>query len=186
MNGESERDRRGVLSLPDSTRSNGGHEIAVALLTGGGDRPYALGQATELISKRASLDLIGSDDLDCPEFHGKPGVRFLNLRGDQNPDATLGRKVFRVAKYYASLIRYAATAKPKIFHILWNNKFELFDRTLLMLFYRLLGKRIVLTLHNVNARRRDSKDTRLNRLTLQIQYHLADHILVHTEKMKSE
>ena len=53
--------------------------------------------------------------------------------------------------YYAKLIRYAATAKPKIFHILWNNKFELFDRTVLMLYYRLLGKRIVLTAHNVNA-----------------------------------
>ena len=88
--------------------------------------------------------------------------------------------------YYAKLIRYAATAKPRIFHILWNNKFEFFDRTLLMLYYRLLGKRIVLTLHNVNAGRRDSKDTRLNRLTLRIQYRLADHIFVHTEKMKLE
>ena len=68
--------------------------------------------------------------------------------------------------YYAKLIRYAATAKPRIFHILWNNKFEFFDRTLLMLYYRLLGKKIVLTVHNVNAGRRDSKDTRLNRLTL--------------------
>ncbi len=88
--------------------------------------------------------------------------------------------------YYAKLIRYAATAKPRIFHILWNNKFELFDRTLLMLYYKLLGKKIVFTVHNVNAGRRDSKDTRLNRLTLRIQYRLADHIFVHTEKMKRE
>ncbi len=161
-------------------------EISVALLTGGGDKPYAFGLATELISKRASLDLIGSDDLDCAEFHGRPEVNFLNLRGDQNPGATLGRKVSRVAKYYVRLISYAATAKPKIFHILWNNKFELFDRTGLTLFYRLLGKKVVLTLHNVNARRRDSRDTRLNRFTLRIQYHLADHIFVHTEKMKLE
>ena len=88
--------------------------------------------------------------------------------------------------YYARLIRYAATAKPRIFHILWNNKFESFDRTLLMLYYKVLGKKIVLTVHNVNAGRRDSKDTRLNRLTLRIQYRLADHIFVHTEKMKRE
>ena len=88
--------------------------------------------------------------------------------------------------YYAKLIRYAATAKPRIFHILWNNKFESFDRTLLMLYYRFLGKKIVLTAHNVNAGRRDSKDTLLNRLTLRIQYRLADHIFVHTEKMKRE
>jgi D-inositol-3-phosphate glycosyltransferase len=161
-------------------------EIAVALLTGGIDRPYTFGLAMELISKGATLDVIGSDDLDCPEFHGKSGVNFLNLRGDQRPDASFVRKVYRISTYYVRLIRYAATAKPRIFHILWNNKFQLFDRTLLTLFYRLRGKKIVLTVHNVNASRRDSRDTHLNRLTLRIQYRLADHIFVHTERMKVE
>jgi glycosyltransferase involved in cell wall biosynthesis len=159
---------------------------AVALLTGGGDRPYVFGLATELISKGAALDLIGSDDLDCPEFHDKPGVNFLNLRGDQRTDVNFVRKVSRLSTYYAKLIRYAATAKPTIFHILWNNKFLSFDRTLLTLYYRFLRKRIVLTVHNVNIGRRDSKDTLLNRLTLRIQYRLADHIFVHSEKMKLE
>jgi D-inositol-3-phosphate glycosyltransferase len=162
------------------------HEIAVALLTGGADRPYAFGLATALIPKGAALDLIGSDELDCPEFRGKPGVNFLNLRGNQQPDTSFVRKVSRVLLYYAKLIRYAATAKPRIFHILWNNKFEAFDRTLLTLYYKLLGKRIVLTAHNVNAGTRDSNDTSLNRLTLRIQYRLADAIFVHTEKMKLE
>ena len=41
------------------------------------------------ISKGAVLDLIGSDELDCPEFHGKPGLNFLNLRGDQRSDVSL-------------------------------------------------------------------------------------------------
>ncbi|HVS88098.1 MAG TPA: glycosyltransferase family 4 protein [Candidatus Acidoferrum sp.] len=161
-------------------------EIAVALLTGGIDRPYTFGLAMELISKGAALDVIGSDELDFPEFRDKPGMNFLNLQGSQRADVSLVRKVFRLSMYYAKLIRYGATAKPKIFHILWNNKFELFDRTLLTLFYRLRGKRIVLTVHNVNAGRRDSKDTHLNRLTLRIQYRLADHIFVHTERMKLE
>lgn len=161
-------------------------EIAVALLTGGGDRPYAYGIATALISKGASLDLIGSDELDFPEFHGKPNVNFLNLRGDQSPNVPLPQKAFRVLRYYVRLIRYAATARPRIFHILWNNKFEFFDRTLLMLYYRLLGKKVALTLHNVNTARRDSRDSLLNRLTLRIQYRLAGHIFVHTNKMKHE
>jgi D-inositol-3-phosphate glycosyltransferase len=172
--------------LPNLTVSDKTPEIAVALLTGGGDRPYAFGLATELISKGAALDVIGSDDLDCPEFHGKPGVNFMNLRGNQRPDVSLVRKVFRLLMYYAKLICYAATAKPRIFHILWNNKLEAFDRTLLMLYYRVLGKRIILTVHNVNASRRDSKDTPLNRLTLRVQYRLADHIFVHTEQMKRD
>jgi glycosyltransferase involved in cell wall biosynthesis len=172
--------------LPDSATSGVAHKIAVALLTGGSDRPYVFGLATELLSKGAALDLIGSDELDGPEFRDKPGLSFFNLRGNLRPDAGFLSKVSRVSKYYFRLIRYAATAKPKIFHILWNNKFETLDRTLLMLYYRFLGKSTVLTAHNVNKDRRDSKDTLLNRLTLRIQYRLADHIFVHTEKMKLE
>ena len=166
--------------------SDGVSGLAVAVLTGGGDRPYAFGLITELISKRAALDVIAGNDLDCPEFHGKPQVNFLNLRGNQRTDVSFVRKVFRVSLYYFKLIRYAATAKPKIFHILWNNKFEAFDRTLLMLYYKFLGKRIAFTAHNVNAGKRDSRDALLNRLTLRIQYRLTDQIFVHTEKMKRE
>jgi D-inositol-3-phosphate glycosyltransferase len=173
------------LSIAD-LQSSVQNRLAVALLTGGADKPYAFGLATALMSQGAALDLIGNDELDCPEFHGTPGVNFFNLRGDQQSNATLTRKAFRVLIYYTRLLRYAATAKPKIFHILWNNKFESFDRTLLMLYYKLLGKTIILTLHNVNAGRRDSKDTPLNRLTLRIQYRLADHMFVHTERMKGE
>lgn len=161
-------------------------EITVALLTGGSDRPYVFGLTKTLASKGATLDLIGSDELDEPKFRDHPGVRFLNLRGSQRIDAPFFSKISRIVLYYAKLIGYAATAKPKVFHILWNNKFEFVDRTLLMLYYRLLGKKVVLTAHNVNAARRDSNDTRLNRVTLRIQYRLAQHIFVHTDKMKGE
>jgi D-inositol-3-phosphate glycosyltransferase len=160
--------------------------IAVSLLTGGSDKPYVFGITTELLSKGAVLDVIGSDELDGPEFHGKPGLNFFNLRGDQGQDASFSAKVLRILKYYAALMLYAAKSKPRIFHILWNNKFETFDRTLLTLYYKLLGKKVVLTAHNVNFAKRDSRDSILNRLTLRIQYRLADHIFVHTEKMKSE
>lgn len=130
--------------------------------------------------------MVGSDELDCPDIHSHPAVNFLNLRGSQRSDVSFVRKLFRISTYYAKLIRYAAIARPRVFHILWNNKFESFDRTLLTLYYKLLGKRIVLTAHNVNTQRRDSMDTRFNRITLGIQYRLADHIFVHTPKMKRE
>jgi glycosyltransferase involved in cell wall biosynthesis len=161
-------------------------KIQVALLTGGGDRPYAYGLAMELISRGVGLDLIGSDDLDFPEFRERAELNFLNLRGSQQPDASLASKIRRIFLFYARLFRYVRAAKPKIFHILWNNKFQFFDRTLLMLYYRLLGKKIILTVHNVNTSRRDSKDNALNRQTLRFQYQLADHIFVHTKEMKLE
>lgn len=160
--------------------------LKVALLTGGGDKPYALSLAAALTSQDISLDFIGSDDLSVPELLDDPRVNFLNLRGDQRPEASPLAKVVRVLSYYAKLIVYATTARPKLFHILWNNKFQIFDRTLLMLYYKLLGKTIAFTAHNVNAGKRDSNDSWLNRLSLKVQYSLSDHIFVHTNGMKSE
>jgi D-inositol-3-phosphate glycosyltransferase len=169
-------------SAPNSQLSN----PRIALLTGGGDKPYALGMAAALTAVGIQVDFIGSDDLKVPALLSNPLVNFLNLRGDQRPDASPIAKVLRVLKYYARLIGYAAKAKPNLFHILWNNKFQLLDCTVLMLYYRLLGKKIVFTAHNVNAAKRDSRDSWLNRVSLKIQYRLSNHIFVHTEAMKSE
>ena len=158
----------------------------IALLTAGRDKPYALGLAAALANAGTSLDFIGSDEVDGPELHASPLIRFLNLRGDQTVNASLPRKIARVLAYYYRLLGYALTARPKVFHILWNNKFELFDRTALMLIYKLLGKKIVFTAHNVNAAARDGGDSWLNRATLKFQYRRCDRIFVHTKKMKEE
>lgn len=160
-------------------------EMEVALLTGGFDKPYVLGLSRALTSRNVHLEVIGSDHIDCPEMHTTANLNFLNLRGSKD-EATLARKLRRVLIYYARLLRYASTAKPRLFHILWNNKFQFFDRTLLMLYYKLCGKKILFTAHNVNAGKRDSNDSWINRLTLRVQYKLADHIFVHTDKMMDE
>jgi len=160
-------------------------EISTALLTGGKDRPYALGLARALAGQNVYLDVVGSDEVDSPEMHATPRLNFLNLHGSMRPTG-LGKKIARVLVCYLRLALYAATASPKVLHILWNNNFELFDRTLLMLYYRLLGKKIAITAHNINAGQRDSADSTLNRLTLRIQYQLVHHIFVHTHKMKRQ
>lgn len=158
----------------------------ISIITAGKDKHYSTGLAVALLSAGAKFDFIGSDEVDAPELHGNPRVNFFNLRGDQSINAGFVKKMTRVLAYYGRLMRYALTARPRIFHILWNNKFEWFDRTFLMLYYRLLGKRIVFTAHNINAGARDDSDSFLNRLTLKIQYRLCAHIFVHTRKMKDE
>ena len=160
--------------------------IQVALLTGGNDRPYALGLASALVTQDIFMDFIASDALDAPELHSTPLVNFLNLRGDQRENVSFGRKMARLLNYYGRLLWYVAFSRPPILHILWNNKFELIDRVVLMLYYKLLRKRIVFTAHNVNAAKRDGRDSLLNRLSLKFQYWMSDHIFVHTERMKCE
>src|SRR5438270_2514942 len=70
--------------------------IRAALLTGGGDKPYALGLASALLGQGISLDFIGSDEVNSPELHNNPRVAFLNLRGEQNRNAGALRKLQRV------------------------------------------------------------------------------------------
>ena len=161
-------------------------EIEVGLLTGCQDRPYAFELAMTLVSKGVRLEVIGSDEIDSPELHTTPNLRFLNLRGNQRENVNVITKLARLLTYYAQLILYATSTKAQVLHILWNNKFEAFDRTILMLYYKLLGKKVTLTAHNVNQAKRDSKDSMLNRTTLRVQYGLCDHIFVHTQKMKNE
>jgi glycosyltransferase involved in cell wall biosynthesis len=170
--------RPAAQSAPDALKA--------ALLTGGGDRHYAFGLAMGLVSRGVTLDLIGGDEVDSPEMRTTRNLNYYNLRQNGQRNAGYVAKIWRVLSYYGRLIRYAATAKPEVFHILWNNKFESFDRTLLMLYYRMLGKKIVLTAHNVNAGVRDATDTWLNFQTLRAQYRLADHVFVHTEQMKRD
>jgi glycosyltransferase involved in cell wall biosynthesis len=155
-------------------------------LTGGADKHYTFGLVAELSARGVQVDIVGSDELDDPSFHRPGSVKFLNLRGNQDPRAGTLRKFLRVTTYYLRLLRYAAKAEPPIFHILWNNRFEYFDRTLLLLYYKLMGKRLAFTAHNVNAGQRDSTDSLLNRLTLRAQYRLVDHVFVHTTKMKED
>ena len=175
-----------VMSGPRVGLDHAAAALRVAILTGGGDRPYALGLAATLIAQGIAFDFIASDELEDPALRTNPFVRFFNLRREMRSNVSVVRKALRVSLYYWRLIVYAATAKPKLFHILWNNKFVILDRTLLMLYYRALGKRIAFTVHNVNAGWRDRNDTFLNRLTLRIQYHLCNHLFVHTEQMKQE
>lgn len=162
------------------------HSIHIALFTGGVDKPYAVGLATSLADNNVLLDVIGSDELECPELTDSANVAFLNYRGHQGPD-TFRAKTKRLLRYYYRIFRYIATSDATIFHILWHTrKLLYFDRTLLLLYIKLCGKQIAFTAHNVNAARRDGTDSLLNRLTLQFQYAFMDQIFVHTDRMKAE
>lgn len=170
----------------DQTKGSSRQEPHVTLLTGGIDRHYAFGLAMALSSNGAYVDVIGSDDVDSPELRTAPRLNFLNLQGSRQPGVSLVQRIVRLLVFYARLCRYAFLAKPRIFHILWNNRLTYIDRTLLMAYYKLLGKKVAFTAHNVNAAERDGNDSLLNRLTLKMQYRLTDHIFVHTERMRAE
>ena len=158
--------------------------MKITLLTGGSDRPYAFGIVTTLVSAGISVDFIGSDEHIADEVLNNPRINFLNLRGDTDSNAPIKQKMSRILNYYLNILKYTATTDTKLFHILWANRFIIVDRLLINLYYKLFGKKLVLTAHNVNDKQRDGGDNRFNRWTLRCFYALMDHIFVHTEKMK--
>ena len=160
--------------------------MRVALLTGGNDKPYALGLLGALVSQDISVDFIGDDDMGIAEIVADKRVNFLNYCGNQSSMASTSRKIIRVLNYYARLIGYASKSGSEIFHILWFNKFVWFDMFLLNSYYKVLRKKLVYTAHNVDERERDGGNNFLSRVSLWVFYRMVDHIFVHTLKMKRQ
>lgn len=173
------------MTSNSSKLNNGLSSSAVALLTGGVDRHYVCALGKALAASGLALDLVGTDEM-VSEMSGFGNVKVLALYTTHRPDRSLLQKLVSYIGVYSRLIRYAATSASRVFHIFWEYKFPFIDRTFLLLYYKILGKRIALTAHNVNRAERDGVDSFWNRLTLRIQYRLVDHIFVHTKGMKDQ
>lgn len=158
--------------------------MRISLLTGSVDPHYQLDLVQGLVAAGVTVEMVGNDIMEQSPVINHPSITFYNLRGNQNTEAPIITKFFRVAKYYFKLIFYCTTTKSSTLHIQWPSKFVFFDRTLLNLYFKLLGKKLVFTAHNVNAGKRDGNDTTLNRISLKIMYMLMDHIIVHTSRSK--
>ncbi len=160
--------------------------MKIALLTAGKDQHYALGLLGALQVKPVHIEFIGSDVMATSEVVRTGHIDFYNLVGNQDSDTSISQKVLRVLQYYARLIIYAARTDAKLFHILWFRKFPYIERTLLNVYLKTLGKKIVFTAHNVDDQERNGKTNLFNKISLMFLYNIVDNILVHTPKMKLE
>lgn len=161
--------------------------MKVALLTGGKDAPYARGLLRELAARGLEVAVVGNDELAGCEEVRLPRVELHNLVGSQDPGDALPAKVWRVVRYYARLLVFAARTDARLFHILWFRKFPRIERTLFTVYFKLLGKKLVFTAHNIDDEARDGRRRAVaNRLSLRLLYGAVDHVFVHTPKMKRE
>src|SRR5258708_855327 len=161
-------------------------DMKVALLTAGQDQHYALGLLGTLQGKPVHIEFIGNDVMATSEVVKTGRVNFYNLVGNQDSNTSIRQKALRILQYYARLIRYAAHTDVKLFHILWFRKFPYIERTLLNAYFKILGKKLVFTAHNVDDQARDGKTRLSNKISLRFLYNIVDHILVHTTKMQLE
>ena len=156
------------------------------MLTGGNDPPYVLPLVSSLSKNGIKIDLLGNDEMKKDFILANPNIAFYNFYGNHIPSSTPIKKITRVLKVYLQLFLYATKTKSKLFHIQWLNKFVVFDSFILNMYYKILGKKLVHTAHNINAGERDGNDSLLNRLAIRFLYSSMNHIFVHTNKMKSQ
>jgi D-inositol-3-phosphate glycosyltransferase len=160
--------------------------MRVSILNAGEQTDYLYG----IVSGLSSIPTLDIEVVDSDNAVGVidvlPNVTLFNLRGDNlSPQSSL-TKAWRIGRYYLRLLLYTARTSSEIFHIQWENSFAVIDRTLLLLYYKMFGKKIVFTAHNIYKEERDGRASPLRRFSLWLLYHLVDHIVVHTAKMKEE
>ena len=160
--------------------------MKITIIYSGVENSYLIGLVSGLSkSPDLSIDVIDSDK-SIGKFDKFRNVTFYNYRGSLDPSSNKLAKIKRILKYYWKLIVYAYKSDSKLLHIQWMNKFRYFDRTLLNLYYKSMGKKVVYTAHNINAKKRNNKDNFFNRLSLKAHYNIVDHIIVHNNRMKIE
>ena len=160
--------------------------MRVSILNAGEETDYLYG----LVSSLAREDDMEIEVVDANRSIGVidriPGIKLFPIRGDNLSPQSFFMKILRIGRYYIRLFRYAAATRSDVFHIQWDNSLFLFDRTLLLLYYKILGKKIVYTAHNVDKNRRDGHSQFFDAFSLKMIYSIADAVIVHTEPMKKE
>src|SRR5271155_4497788 len=138
----------------------------VTLITGGVDRHYSCALAKAIASSGIPVDVLGSTDMGSCEMCSLSNLKLRTLYGTYRSGGGPLQKLLLYIGVYLRLICHAANSPSPVFHILWDYKCLSFDRTLLLLYYKLLGKKVAFTAHNVNREERDGLDSVWNRMTL--------------------
>lgn len=160
--------------------------MKIALLTGGQDPPYAQGLLRQLLARGVDVACVGSDELAGYRPEAGGSLEFHNLVGSQESTSLIG-KIWRVLRYYGRIVVFAARTDAELFHVLWFRRLPQFEGTLLNVYFKLLGKKLIFTAHNVDDQARDGTRTNvIDAFALMFRYRIVDHILVHTPRMKSE
>lgn len=160
--------------------------MRINIFNGAGQVDYLYG----LVSGLSQFDDDTIDVLDTDHtrelFLPFRNVRYHDVfkRIPRNSDFKIKAK--NSIRFYSLQIRHLLFSRAGIVHFQWLDRFILVDRVVLPLLARLRGHKVVVTVHNINAGKRDNRDTFINRFSLRALYQLANHLIVHTVQSKNE
>lgn len=112
----------------------------------------------------------------------EPGINTVPLRGSQDPRRTPASKAWGLITYTLRLYGFLAFTKRRALHLTGMFLTASVPLGLLeMLGYRILSRRLLLTIHNLLPH---DQHTWLNRTIMKLVYRIPDRLVVHTTKMR--
>src|SRR3982750_4643077 len=126
-------------------RERGAESLArmnISMMVGGAPH-YEVGLISALAQRDVILDVLGTTELKSLPAMQLPQVTYKDIQGSSGRRPSLLLKIIKVFWVYARLFGYAAKSNCKLIHIQWPYKIVLFDRTFLLAYYKLLGKKVV-------------------------------------------
>jgi glycosyltransferase involved in cell wall biosynthesis len=160
--------------------------MKIAVFNGAGQVDYMYGLVTGLAQfQNDSIDVLDTENTKdlFIQFNNVTYYPVYTIIPRKTPIYIKARNITR---FYFSQFRYLLSKEPRIVHFQWLDRFILIDRILLPGLARLCGHKVVLTVHNINAGKRDNRDSLLNRISLSSLYRLAHLLIVHTPQSKIE
>lgn len=158
----------------------------ISILNGTGQVDYLYGLVSGLACNPTNQIDVLDIDIKQDLFGHFPNVNYMAVFKPQRKSDPLVFKIKNQIIYYSRQFWHIVSHKKRIVHFQWLDRHKIVDRVLLPLVTRLRGHKIVLTVHNINAGKRDNHDTWLNRFTLKALYTLAHRLIVHTPQSKQE
>lgn len=158
----------------------------ISVFNGTGQVDYMYGLVSGLAcNKNDSIDVLDVD-LTQELFSGFENVNYVPVFKYYPRSASVAVKTINILRYYLLQFWFLVSHKPRIIHFQWLDRHIVIDRIILPAIARLFGHKVVLTVHNINAGKRDNRDTSINRLTLRTLYRLSNKLIVHTPQSKVE
>ncbi len=158
----------------------------ISVFNGTGQVDYMYGLVSGLASNEADNIDVLDVDLTSDLFSDFKNVRYIPVFSVLPRNSSFLKKFYNLIRYYLLQIWFLISQKPRVVHFQWLDRKILVDRLVLPTMARLFGHTVVLTVHNINAAKRDNRDNTLNRFTLRYLYNTAHLLIVHTPQSKTE
>ncbi len=166
-------------------------KLKISLFTGDQNHAYVHGLTAALTNIGVHVDFIAGDGILQQKVIQQLMERDIDVtwyKLYENISAEQGKiaKVVLLLKTYFKILKYSITTDSKLFHIQWFLRKESIERLLLLFLFKILGKKIIFTAHNINKDKRDNSDSWFNQKSLSIFYSHCDKVVVHTNRMKQQ